>query len=82
MTQTLFLVRIKEKTGGMAVKLNLNAMTTESRNPNTMQMDTMSALEIVTVMNREDEKVPQAIRACLPQIARCAEMAGQTLRSG
>ena len=64
------------------MKLNLNAMTTESRNPNTMQMDTMSALEIVTVMNREDEKVPQVIRACLPQIARCAEMAGQTLRSG
>ena len=64
------------------MKLNLNAMTTESRNPNTMQMDTMSALEIVTVMNQEDEKVPQVILESLPQIARCAELAGQTLRSG
>lgn len=64
------------------MELNLNTMTTESRNPNTMQMDTMSALEIVTVMNREDEKVPQAIRACLPQIAKCAELAGEILRGG
>ena len=64
------------------MKLNLNAMTTESRNPATMEMDTMSALEIVTVMNREDEKVPRAISGCLTQIARCAELAGQTLRAG
>lgn len=62
--------------------LNLNAMRTESRNPNTMDLDTMSALEIVTVMNREDEKVPLAIRNCLPQIARCAELAGEALRAG
>ena len=62
--------------------LNLNAMTTESRNPNTMDLDTMSALQIVTVMNREDEKVPLAIRNCLPQIARCAQLAGQALGRG
>ena len=62
--------------------LNLNAMTTESRNPNTMDLDNMSALEIVTVMNREDERVPQAIGACLPQIAQCAEEAGKALRRG
>ena len=62
--------------------LNLNAMTTESRNPNTMNLDTMSPLEIVTVMNREDEKVPLAIRNCLPQIARCAELSGEALRAG
>ena len=64
------------------MKINLNAMTTESRNPNTMELDTMSALEIVTVMNREDEKVPEAIRPCLPEIARCAELASETIRSG
>ena len=64
------------------MKLNLNTMTTESRNPSTMDLDTMSALQIVTVMNREDEKVPQAIARCLPQIARCAELVAQTLRHG
>ena len=62
--------------------LNLNAMTTESRNPNTMELDTMSALEIVTVMNREDEKVPLAIRECLPQIALCAQWCAEALRAG
>lgn len=64
------------------MNLNLNAMTTESRNENTMGLDTMSALEIVTIMNREDEKVPHAIARCLPQIAQCAEWAGEILRSG
>ena len=64
------------------MNINLNAMTTESRNPATMDLDTMSALEIVTVMNREDEKVPRAIAECLPAIARCAELAGQAIRSG
>ncbi len=62
--------------------LNLKAMTTETRNANTMELDKMSALEIVTVMNREDENVPAAIRAALPQIARCAEMAADVVRSG
>lgn len=62
--------------------LDLNTMTTESRNPATMELDTMSALEVVTVMNREDEKVPLAIRSCLPRIARCAELAEQTLKAG
>ena len=64
------------------MKLNLNTMTTETRNENTMDLDTMSALQIVTVMNREDEKVPRAIARCLPNIARCAEAAAHTLRCG
>lgn len=62
--------------------IDLNNMTTESRNPNTMDLDTMTALEIVTVMNREDEQVPLAIRACLPQIARCAEISAEALGRG
>ena len=48
------------------MELNLKTMTTETRNPNTMLLDTMTPLEIVTVMNREDAKVPQAIAAVLP----------------
>ena len=33
------------------MELNLTGMTTEKRNPRTMQLDTMSELEIVTTMN-------------------------------
>ena len=64
------------------MELNLHAMTTECRNEATMNLDTMTALEVVTVMNREDEKVPLAIRPALPKIARCAELARDAIRSG
>ena len=64
------------------MELNLKAMATESRNPNTMNLDTMSPLEVVTIMNQEDANVLKAIRLVLPQIARCAELAKQTIQSG
>ena len=64
------------------MSLNLNAMTTESRNPNTMNLDTMSALQIAAIMNREDETVIRAIRENLIDIACCAEYAGEALRAG
>lgn len=64
------------------MELNLKAMTTETRNQNTMNLDTMSPLEILTVMNREDEKVPLAIRQVLPAIAKCVEWATEAIRSG
>lgn len=64
------------------MNLNLHAMTTESRNQSTMNLDTMTALEIVTVMNREDEKIPQAIAPALPRIARLAELARDAICSG
>lgn len=64
------------------MELNLKTMTTESRNENTMDLDTMSALEIVTVMNREDRKIPAAIEAVLPQIAQCAQWAAEAIQAG
>lgn len=36
-------------------------------------MDSLSALEIVQLMNDEDKQVPLAIEKCLPQIAQAAE---------
>ncbi|MBR5617511.1 MAG: N-acetylmuramic acid 6-phosphate etherase [Oscillospiraceae bacterium] len=57
-------------------------MTTETRNPNTMNLDTMSVTEILTVMNREDEKVPLAIREVLPEITRCVSFTTEAIRSG
>lgn len=34
-----------------------------------MNLDQMTPLEIVTAMNKEDRKVPEAVEKCLPQIA-------------
>lgn len=62
--------------------MDLNKMMTETRNPDTMTLDQMSALELVTVMNREDHKVPEAIALALPQIASTVEVVEQAFRKG
>ena len=64
------------------MSLNLAGLSTETRNPNTMELDRMTPLEIVTVMNREDARVPEAIRPALPNIARCVEWAAQSIERG
>ena len=51
----------------------LSTLITEQRNPNSMHVDSLSALEIVQLMNQEDKQVPLAIEKCLPQIAQAVE---------
>ena len=51
----------------------LSTLITEQRNPNSMNVDRLSALEIVQLMNEEDKQVPLAIEKCLPQIAQAVE---------
>ena len=51
----------------------LSTLITEQRNPNSMNVDCLSALEIVQLMNKEDKQVPLAIEKCLPQIAQAVE---------
>ncbi|MBU3144810.1 N-acetylmuramic acid 6-phosphate etherase [Clostridium sp. CF012] len=50
-------------------KLNLKKLTTESRNENTMDIDKISTLEMVKVINNEDKKVAEAVEVELPKIA-------------
>ena len=57
-------------------------MTTETRNPNTMNLDIMSPLEIVTAMNKEDEKVPREVGRHLEEIAKAAEWGIESLEKG
>jgi N-acetylmuramic acid 6-phosphate etherase len=56
--------------------------TTESPNPRSAALDTMSALEIVTLMNEEDATVPAAVRPALPVIAEVVEAVAARLRHG
>ena len=51
----------------------LSTLITEQRNPNSINVDSLSALEIVQLMNEEDKQVPLAIEKCLPQIAQAVE---------
>ena len=62
--------------------MDLSHMTTEKRNGATMDLDQMTALEIATVMNQEDRKVPLAIEKALPQIARTIEAVETAFRQG
>ena len=55
---------------------------TEARNPNTENIDTLSALEIVTLINNEDHKVALAVRRVLPQIAQSVGLVVERLRRG
>ena len=64
------------------MSLNLKNMSTETRNQNTMNLDIMSPLEVVTVMNQEDAKVPAAIAPALPNIAQCVTWAIESIENG
>ncbi len=64
------------------MSLNLKNMSTETRNQNTMNLDIMTPLEVVTVMNAEDAKVPEAIKPALPNIAQCVTWAIESIEAG
>ena len=60
----------------------LSTLITEQRNPNSMHVDSLSALEIVQLMNEEDKQVPLAIEKCLPQIAQAVERIVSAFQQG
>lgn len=62
--------------------MNLGALVSETRNPNTLTLDEMSTLEMVTAFNQEDRKVPEAIAAVLPQVAQAVDLAATALAAG
>lgn len=63
-------------------ELDLSKFVTETRNPRSMELDTMSPLEICTLMNSEDENVIKGVREVLPEIASTVEMAIESYSSG
>src|SRR6202171_4843415 len=55
---------------------------TEQRNAASKNLDRMSALQIVRLMNREDRKVAAAVGRQLPVIARAVDAIVKAVRSG
>lgn len=55
---------------------------TEQRNPASKNLDRMSSLEIVRLMNREDRKVAAAVSRQLPAIARAVDAVARRLGNG
>lgn len=63
-------------------KLNLSKLTTESRNQNTLNIDKVSTLEMVKMINEEDKKVANAIEIELPQIAEAIDGIVERMQKG
>lgn len=59
--------------------VDLSRLTTEQRNPATMNLDEMSALEIVQTMNKEDSNVVKGVQEVLPQIATAVEWSAEAI---
>ena len=59
--------------------IDLTKLTTEQRNPNSMELDKMSALEIVTLMNQEDNNVIKGVKEVLPQVAQACQWASESI---
>jgi len=55
------------------MKIDLEKLTTESRNENTLNIDKVSTLEMVRIINSEDKKVALAVEEELPKIAEAIE---------
>jgi N-acetylmuramic acid 6-phosphate etherase len=62
--------------------MRVRELMTERRNRATENLDKMSALELVTAMNREDTGVPRAIRGALSKIAESVDLVAQRLARG
>ena len=63
-------------------KIDLEKLTTESRNPNTLDIDKLSTLEMVKKINNEDKKVAEAVEKELPNIAEAIDKISERMSKG
>jgi N-acetylmuramic acid 6-phosphate etherase len=61
---------------------SIQQLGTERRNRAAASLDTMSALAVARLINREDSKVPRAVSRALPQIAKAIELIASQLAKG
>src|SRR6266478_1597655 len=66
----------------MASKPDIHKLGTERRNRSAASLDTMGALAIARLINREDQRVPRAVRKALPQIAKAMDLIAKQLSAG
>lgn len=64
------------------MEIDLSKLTTESRNPRTNNIDNVSTLEMVRVINAEDKLVPFAVEKELDNISRAIDVIVERLRRG
>jgi N-acetylmuramic acid 6-phosphate etherase len=62
--------------------IDLGKLSTEQRNPNTAQIDSVSTLEMVRLINEEDKKVALAVEQVLPEIAQAIDLIAAQFKRG
>ena len=65
-----------------SLRPDLGSLKTEGRNPNTLHIDKMTTLEMVTVMNNENRVVEDAIATQLSEIASAIDLIAASLNAG
>ena len=65
-----------------SIKTSLEQLTTEARNPLTRELDNLSALEIVNLINSEDAKIADAVAEVSGSIAQAIEVIADRLSRG
>ena len=61
--------------------VNINNLGTEQRNDKTMNLDLLSTMEILEIMNEEDLNVVAGVKKALPQIEKVVQVMIETLRN-
>ncbi|WP_286783314.1 N-acetylmuramic acid 6-phosphate etherase [Leclercia sp. UBA1284] len=62
--------------------MNLGSLVSETRNPQTMDLDALSTFDLVSRFNQQDTLVAQAVKETLPEVAKAVDAAATSLKSG
>ena len=62
--------------------MNLNNLLTETRNPKSANIDELSTLDMLKVINDEDKSVAFAVEKTLPEIAKAVDVVAEKLAAG
>jgi N-acetylmuramic acid 6-phosphate etherase len=64
------------------IEENLELLTTESRNQQTMQIDTAEAIDILRIMNEQDQLVALAVKEVLPEVEAAVQFVFESFKNG
>lgn len=64
------------------IEENLELLTTESRNEDSMKIDTASPLDILKIMNDQDQLVALAVKEVLPEVGAAVQFVFESFKKG
>ena len=60
----------------------MNNKITESQNPNSLKLDSLSTIQIIELINNEDSKLSLLIKEIIPEISKIANQAASNIKKG